>query len=181
MGVWESFSHTGFGIFRLPSSTMRPGRTLMHPYLVPGEWLVTGRFFDPDGSETVTAGAAILRSSGEFPEILEVSVELRELGEGSYPHAELSNYHLEIVGSGQVRFRMDSIALGTILAGGGSFTQRSLTLAYLSPDRRFVGFEAFTAINRDEVITCGSFLADGAIVKTWEVQLERVPGPGEGE
>lgn len=148
----------------------------MHPYLVPGEWLVTGRFFDPDGGETLTAGAAVLRSSDEFPEILEVSVELRELGERSYSHSEHSSYRLEIVGAGLVRFRMDSIALGTILAGGGSFTDHSLTLTYLSPDRRFVGFEAFTAISRNEVVTCGSFVADGSIVKTWEVQLERVPG-----
>ena len=151
----------------------------MHPYLVPGEWLVTGRFFDPDGGETLTAGAAILRSSEEFPEILEVSVELRELGEKSSSHAEHSSYRLEIVGAGRVRFRMDSIALGTILAGGGSFTDRSMTLTYLSPDRRFVGFEAFTALGRNEVITSGSFIADGSIVKTWEVQLERVPGPEE--
>ena len=153
----------------------------MHPYLVPGEWLVTGRFFDPEGGETLTAGAAVLRSSDDFPEILEVSIELRELGERSYSHAERSSYHLEIVGAGQVRFRMDSLALGTMMTGGGSFTDRSLTLSYLSPDRRFVGFEAFTAIGRDQIVTCGSFIADGTIVKTWEVQLERVPSPGDGE
>ncbi len=31
------------------------------------------------------------------------------------------------------------------------------------------------------LVTARFFDPDGAIVKTWEVQLQRVPGPGEGE
>jgi len=133
----------------------------MHPFLLPSEWLVTGRFLDPDGGETLTAGAAIVTATDQFPEILQVSVELRKVGDASYSQPQTTYYHLEIVAASQVKFRMDSIALGTILAGGGCFTRRTLTLTYLSPDRRYVGF--------------GSFVADGTLVKTWEVQLERVP------
>ena len=151
----------------------------MHPYLVPGEWLVTGRFLDPAGGESVVAGATVVRAADEFPEILEVTVELRELGEGSHASSESSSYRLEIAAAQRVRFRMDSIALGTLLAGVGTFTERTLVLTYASPDRRFVGFEAFTALSPEEVVTAGSFVADGAVVRTWEVTLERVP-PGEG-
>ncbi len=152
----------------------------MHPYLAPGEWLVTGRFFDPEGEETVVAGATVVHAAPEFPEILEVTVELRELSGIGRGRPERSTYRLEIAPGRRVRFRMDSLALGTLLSGGGAFTDRTLTLTYTSPDARFVGFEAFTAITQDEVITAGSFVAEGAVVKTWEVVLERVPPGREG-
>lgn len=150
----------------------------MHPFLMPGEWLVTGRFLDPDGSELLTAGAAVVRTTEQFPEILQVSVELREIGDASYSQPQNTYYHLEIVGASKVSFRMDSIALGTILVGEGSYTRRSLILSYLSPDRRYVGFESFTVMSEREVLACGSFVADGTPVKTWEVVLESVPDEG---
>ena len=148
----------------------------MHPFLLPGEWLVSGRFLDPDGGETLTTGAAMVAATEQFPEVLQISVELREVGSSSHSHQTQSTYyHLEIAGSSQVRFRMDSIALGTILTGGGSFTDRSLVLTYVSPDRRYTGFESFSVVRRGELLACGSFVADGVLVKTWEVKLERVP------
>lgn len=147
----------------------------MHSFLLPGEWLVTGRFFDPDGGETLTAGAAVVASSEQFPEILKVGVELRGIGDGSRPDTQTSSYHLELAGTSQVRFRMDSLALATVLLGSGTFTDRSLILTYLSPTRRYVGFETFVAVAPGELLACGSFLADGVVVKTWEVHLERVP------
>jgi len=148
----------------------------IHPFLLPAEWLVTGRFLDPDGSEVLTAGAAVVRTTDQFPEILQVSVELREVGDSSYSQPQNTYYHLEIAGAARVSFRMDSIALGTILVGEGSYTRRSLILSYLSPDRRYVGFESFTVVGERELLACGSFVADGTPVKTWEVVLERVPG-----
>lgn len=147
----------------------------MHPFLLPGEWLVKGRFFDPDGGETVTTGAAVIKTTEQFPEILQVAVELREIGGRTPSQPQSTFYHLEIVGTSRVKFRMDSIALGTILVGEGSFTSQSLILSYLSPDRRYVGFESFTVQSSSDVLACGSFIADGAPVKTWEVGLESVP------
>ena len=147
----------------------------MHPFLLQSDWLVTGRFFDLDGGETVTAGTTVIQTSDSFPELLEVSVELRELGEHSYRPTQASSYHLEIVGTTQVRFRMDSIALGTVLTGEGVFTDRSLTMAYRSPDRAFAGFEVYTVVSTEQLLACGSFVADGTLVKTWEVVLDKVP------
>jgi len=147
----------------------------MHPFLLPGEWLATGRFVDPNGGETLTAGAIVITASPEFPELFEAAVELRELGDSSYSQPQSSFYHMEIVGTNQIRFRMDSVALGTTLVGGGSFSSRCLILTYLAPDGRYTGFESFTAVGEGELVACGSFVADGTIVKTWEVQLERVP------
>jgi hypothetical protein len=151
----------------------------MHPFLLPSEWLVTGRFFDLEGGETVTAGATIVRASESFPELLEVSVELRELGDQSYRPMQTSTYHLEITGVNQVRFRMDSTTLGTVLTGSGTFTSRSLTMAYRSPDRAFSGFEVYTVQAAGQLLTCGSFVAEGALVKTWEVSLDKVPDDGK--
>jgi len=147
----------------------------MHPFLLPGEWLVTGRFIDPEGGETVTAGTTVVASSEQFPEILKVGVELRRVGDSSRDDTQSSSYHLELAGASQVRFRMDSLALGTVLLGGGTFTDRSLILTYLSPNRRYVGFESFVGFGGGELLATGSFLADGVVVKTWEVHLERVP------
>ncbi len=147
----------------------------MHPFLRPGEWLVTGRFLDPDGSETRTAGAAVVTASEQFPEILQASVEMRPTGGAGRGQAECSSYHLELVGATQVRYRMDSMALATVLVGGGSCTERSLILTYGSTERRVVGFESFVALTPDELLACGSFVAEGVVVKTWEVHLERVP------
>lgn len=148
---------------------------MMHPFLLPGEWLATGRFVDPMGGETLAAGAIVVTATPEFPELFEVAVELREVGDSSYSHPQNSFYHLEIVGGNQIRFRMDSVALGTILVGGGSFSPRAIVLTYLTPSGRYTGFESFTVVGHDELVACGSFVADGTIVKTWEVQLERVP------
>lgn len=147
----------------------------MHPFLLPGEWLVTGRFIDPGGSESLTAGTTVVASSEQFPEILRVVVELRRVGDSSRDDTQSSSYHLEMAGAAHVRFRMDSLALGTVLLGSGTFTDRSLTLTYLSPNRRYVGFESFVAVGGGELLATGSFLADGVVVKTWEVNLERVP------
>ncbi len=150
----------------------------MHPFLLPSEWLVTGRFFDLEGGETVTAGATMVRASESFPELLEVTVELRELGEHSYRPMQATTYHLEISGTNQVRFRMDSIALGTVLTGSGVFTDRSLTMNYHSPDSTFAGFEVYTVAATRQILTCGSFVANGILVKTWEVVLDKVPDNG---
>jgi hypothetical protein len=147
----------------------------MHPYLHPGEWLVSGRFLDPNGGESLSTGAAMVTASEQFPEILRVAVELRWADDGARSPAQSSSYHLELVGASQVRFRMDSIALAAVMVGIGTFTDRSLTLSYQSPDRRFVGFESFVVVAPGELLACGTFLADGVVVKTWEVHLERVP------
>ena len=109
-----------------------------------------------------------------FP-VLRKSIELRRVGDGSRSQAQSSSYHLELVGTSQVKLRMDSVALGTVLLGAGTFTDCSLTLTYLSPDRRYVGFESYIVVGEGNLVACGSFVADGVVVKTWEVQLERVP------
>lgn len=144
----------------------------MHPFLHPRQWLVNGRFADPDGPEIMTAGMAIVRASEQSPNLFQVSMELHRVGDSGSEEPQNTYYHLEVVAASQARFRMDSTALGTVLAGGGSFSDRSLTLTYLSPDRRYVGFESFVALTADHLLACGSFVADGALSRTWEVSLQ---------
>ncbi len=146
----------------------------MHPFLFPGEWLVSGIFFDPVAGESEAGGIATLRAEAQFPEILQVTVELQELGEISYSPAQTTSYHLEIVGDRRIKFRMDSISLGTVLLGDGAYTPRSLTLGYRSPEGRYTGFESFVELEPGRIIACGGFMAEQVSVKTWEVMMERV-------
>jgi len=146
----------------------------MHAFLLPGEWLVTGYFFDPEGGETTATGTAVVRADGEFPEVLDVTVELREVGHASYTAPQTTSYHLEIVGDRRVRFRMDSISLSAMLVGEGTFSHRALVLGYGSHDRRYAGFESFVQEKDGSIVACGCFSADGVTVKTWEVTMEPV-------
>lgn len=148
---------------------------MMHPFLFPGEWLVNGIFFDPViAGQNEATGIATVRAEAQFPEILQVTVELQEVGEISYAPAQTTSYHLEIFGERRVKFRMDSISLGTVLIGEGAYTSRSLTLGYRSPEGRYTGFESFVRLQPGRLIACGSFMADQVSVKTWEVLMERV-------
>jgi hypothetical protein len=140
--------------------------------------LVTGYFFDPEGGETTATGTAVVQADGEFPEVLDVTVELREVGEASYSAPQATNYRLEIVGDRRVRFRMDSISLSTMLIGEGTFTNRALVLGYRSHDRRYAGFESFVYSDDNTIMACGCFAADGVTVKTWEVLMEPVAQSG---
>lgn len=146
----------------------------MHAFLLPGEWLVTGYFFDPEGGETTATGTAVVRTDGEFPEVLDVTVELREVGHASYSQPQATTYRLEIVGDRRVKFRMDSISLSTILVGEGTFSNRAMVLGYRSHDHRYAGFESFVIQENGKLMACGCFAADGVTVKTWEVAMEPV-------
>jgi len=150
----------------------------MHPFLFPGEWLVSGIFFDPVAGESEATGIATVRAEPQFPEILQVTIELQEVGEISYSPAQTTSYHLEIFGDRRIKFRMDSISLGTVLMGEGAYTARTLTLGYRSPEGRYTGFESFVELEPGKVIACGGFMADQVSVKTWEVLLERVGKDG---
>lgn len=150
---------------------------MIHPFLIPGEWLVRGRFFDPGGGESATSGVAIVSTVPRFPEILRVGIELSEVARDRSAPSQATSYHLEIVGDRQVRFRMDSDALSTILIGEGSFSEKSIILTYSSPNRVYSGYESFIASGDSEIVTCGCFLANGVPVNTWEVCLEAIRLP----
>ena len=150
---------------------------MIHPFLIPAEWLVRGRFVDPEGGHSTTAGVAVVTAIPRFPEVLHVSVELSEVSRPGASPSQATSYHLEISGERRLRFRMDSDVLGTILLGDGTYSEKSIVLAYQSPNNLYSGYETFVAISSNEIITCGCFLADGITVNTWEVTLEAIGVP----
>jgi hypothetical protein len=162
---------------RFPCKEQHREASMIHPFLIPSEWLVRGRFMDPEGGHSTTSGVAVVRAIPRFPEVLHVSVELSEIARHGTAPSQASSYHLELVGDRRLRFRMDSDVLGTILLGEGTFSERSIILSYQSPNRIYSGYESFIAVSQNEIVTCGCFLADGITVNTWEVSLEAIGVP----
>jgi hypothetical protein len=114
-----------------------------------------------------------IHASDQFPETLEVVGEVRDADDpGSRPVS--TSYHLDVISTSALRFRMDSLPLGTVLVGEGFFSENSLVLHYGSPDRRIIGCESFVAVGPDEMHTTGVLLADGVVVTRWLAHLERV-------
>lgn len=145
----------------------------MHPFLVPGAWLLEGQYFPTGKPPQRVSGVTQSRASEEFPETLEVQGEIRDADDASSKPV-LSTFHLDVVGRHQVRFRMDSIPLGTVLLGRGCFDDAVLVLHYASPDRRILGFESYTGCSEGVLRTSGVLLADGALVTSWLAKLDRI-------
>lgn len=149
----------------------------MHPLLVPGEWLVEGRYHPAGKSARQVAGVTTVLAAEEYPETLRVEGEIRGLGDpGSRP--VYSKFHLDVVSSQTVRFRMDSQPLATVLVGEGLYDDHVMVIRYASPDRRILGVETFVGVGRDEIRHAGVMLADGAPVTSWLARLERVRSSG---
>lgn len=145
----------------------------MHPFLIPGAWLVDGTYFPAGKAAQHVTGIIRVRPAEEFPETLSVEGEVRPVGD-SAAHQVRSVYHLDVTGTSSLRFRMDSMPLGTVLFGEGVFDESGMILRYTSPERRIVGVETFTAASDGEVRTSGVLLADGVAATSWLACLKHV-------
>lgn len=147
----------------------------MHPLLVPGSWLLDGRYYPAGRSAQHVAGVTEVHPSEEFPESLRVDGEVRDV-ERLAARPVRSTFHLDVTGPSTVRFRMDSAPLGTVLTGEGYFDDDTLVLRYASPDRRILGVETFVRCASEQIRSTGVLMADGAPVTSWLATLERVTG-----
>jgi hypothetical protein len=141
--------------------------------LVPGSWLLEGRYHPSGRPSQRVLGATEVRAAEEFPETLRVEGEVRD-AENPAAKPVRSTYHLDVAGSGAIRFRMDSLPLATVLTGEGHFDDAVLVFRYASPDRRLQGVETYVRCSEDEMRASGVLLAEGAPVTAWLVRLERL-------
>lgn len=149
----------------------------MHPFLVPGAWLLEGEYFPAGKTRQRVSGVTQTSASEAFPETIEVRGEVRD-AEDPTSKPVLSTFHLDVVSRHELRFRMDSIPLGTVLLGHGCFDDQALVLQYSSPDRRIVGFESYCSRGERTLHATGVLLADGARVTSWLATLEKVTARG---
>jgi len=145
----------------------------MHPLLVPSSWLVDGRYFPRGRGAQRVIGLTEVHASEQFPETLRVDGEVRDADDPTSRPVS-SGFHLDVSGPETVRFRMDSLPLGTVLVGDGNHDDVTLILRYASPDRRIFGSETFIALSPSELRTSGVMFADGVAVTSWLARLERV-------
>ncbi|HPC83932.1 MAG TPA: hypothetical protein P5234_11000 [Thermoanaerobaculaceae bacterium] len=147
----------------------------MHPLLVPGSWLVEGDYFPTGRAPNRVTGVTEVHSSEQFPETLRVEGEIRDAVDPTARPVH-STFHVDVVTSRSVRFRMDSLPLGTVLIGDGQYDATTLVLRYGSPDRRILGVETYVATVPGEMRTSGVLLVDGTPATMWLARLERVRG-----
>jgi hypothetical protein len=141
--------------------------------LVPGAWLLEGDYFPAGKAQQRVTGVTLSSASESFPETLEVRGEIRDAGDPASKPV-LSTFHLDVAGRQNVRFRMDSIPLATVLVGYGCYDEDALVLQYSSPDHRIIGFESYTRCKEGVLRATGVLLADGSRVTSWIARLERI-------
>ena len=149
----------------------------MHPLLVPSSWLLEGDYYPSGRPAQRLIGVTEVHPSESFPETLQVQGEVRDAGSPAARPVR-STYHIDVAGPASVRFRMDSLPLGTVLTGEGYFDEHVLVIRYASPDRRIQGVESFVGVGPEELRATGVLLADGAPVTCWIARLERVGSDG---
>ncbi len=146
---------------------------MTHPFLLPGSWLLAGEYFPAGKAPQHLTGVTETHTSEQFPETLRVEGEVRDAGNpGARPVRSV--FHLDVVATGRLRFRMDSLPLGTVLVGGGHFDGVGMVIRYGSPDRRILGFESYVSTSADEIRYSGVLLADGSPLTSWLARLERL-------
>ncbi|MCX7896099.1 MAG: hypothetical protein N2447_09150 [Thermoanaerobaculum sp.] len=146
---------------------------LLHPLLIPSSWLVRGQYFPAQGSPQKVLGTTEIRADEEFPETLRVLGEVRDAEDpNSRPVA--TEFVLDLVAPGSVRFHMNSIPLGTVLVGSGSWNSEQLEFHYSSPDRRILGVESYAAVGPELLLTAGVMFADAVPVTWWLARMEKV-------
>jgi len=148
-------------------------KELLHPFLVPGSWLLTGDYYPAQGAAQKVFGSTEVAAHEQFPETLRVVGEVRDAEDpGSRPVA--TEFTLDLVAPGQLRFHMDSIPLGTVLLGNGFWTPQLLVFHYSSPDRRIVGTETYAVQASGVLLSSGVMFVDRVPVTTWLARLEQV-------
>lgn len=145
----------------------------LHPFLIPGSWLVRGQYFPAHGAVQNVLGTTEVRAHEEFPETLRVTGEIREADDPlSRPVA--TEFALDLAAPFTLRFHMNSIPLGTVLLGSGVWNQELLQFHYASPDRRILGVESYAVAGQEALLTSGVMFADGVALTWWLARLERV-------
>lgn len=145
----------------------------LHPFLVPGSWLLQGEYFPSQGPSQKVLGTTEVRAHEEFPETLRVVGEVRD-AEDSSSRPVATEFTLDLVAPGTLRFHMNSIPLGTVLLGAGAWKPELLQFHYGSPDKRILGVEGYAVSGPDVLLTSGVMFADGVAVTWWLARLERV-------
>lgn len=145
----------------------------LHPLLVPGSWLLQGEYFPAQGPSQKVLGTTEVQAHEEFPETLRVVGEVRD-AEDSSSRPVATEFTLDLVAPGAVRFHMNSIPLGTVLLGAGAWNHELLQFHYSSPDKRILGVESYAVSRPDVLLTSGVMFADGVAVTWWLARLERV-------
>lgn len=148
------------------------GETL-HPFLIPGSWLLRGRYFPAQGTPQNVLGTTEVQADEEFPETLRVRGEVRDADDPlSRPVA--TEFALALTAPSTLRFHMNSIPLGTVLMGTGVWNPEVLQFHYGSPDRRILGVETYSVWGEEALLVSGVMFADGVAVTRWLARLERV-------
>lgn len=145
----------------------------MHPLLVPGAWLVEGDYFPTGRPSNRVSGVTEVHSSEQFPETLRVEGEIRDADDAASKPVR-SIFHVEVASPSSVKFRMDSLPLGTVLIGDGRFDKQTLVFRYHSPDRRIIGVETYVACSHHEMRSTGVVLVDGTPATVWLARLDQV-------
>lgn len=145
----------------------------LHPLLVPGSWLLHGEYFPAQGPSQKLLGTTEVKAHEEFPETLRVVGEVRD-AEDSSSRPVATEFTLDLVAPGILRFHMNSIPLGTVLLGSGVWHRDLLQFHYASPDKRILGVESYAVSGPDVLLTSGVMFADGVAVTWWLARLERV-------
>jgi hypothetical protein len=145
----------------------------MHPLLVPGAWLVEGDYFPTGRPANRVKGVTEVHSSEQFPETLRIEGEIRDADEPTARPVR-STFHVDVTTARSIRFRMDSLPLGTVLVGDGQFDAHILVFRYSSPDKRILGVETYVACGPNEMRTSGVVIVDGTPATSWLARLERV-------
>ena len=143
---------------------------LRHTWLFePGIWSAAGRFWDKGEFECEGHGTSIVRHTGAIWEI-EGSMEI--LGQ---PPLRFQNTYRIAAPRGDARvipWDSENPAIGA-LAGMFFVAGDTIMSSFQSRDGRFVGSEHMRQLASDRYQARGLFLASGAVVSAWSMELVR--------
>ena len=135
----------------------------------PGTWTAAGRFWEKGEVERAGHGTSIVRHMGALWEI-EGSMEI-----GGAPPLRFRNNYRIAAPCGEARivpWQSDNPALGT-LAGVFVVLGDTIMSSFQSSEGASVGSEAMRQLAPDRYQANGVFLASGAVVSAWSMELIR--------
>ena len=135
----------------------------------PGSWSATGRFWEKGEVERDGHGTSIVRHTGV---LWEIEGRMEILGE---PPLRFQNNYSIAAPSGDariLRWRSENPALGT-LKGVFFVADDTIMSSFQSSDGASVGSETMRQLAPDRYQARGLFLASGAVVSAWSMELIR--------
>ena len=135
----------------------------------PGTWSAAGRFWDQGEFEREGRGSSIVRHKGTMWEI-EGSMEI--LGE---PPLRFQNTYRIAAPRRDARivpWQSQNPSIGT-LTGVFFVADETIMSSFQSPDGQFVGSEHMRQLAPERYQSRGLFLASGAVVSAWSMELVR--------